>query len=381
MAMKHREFYDKANLKDNPFRPNTTADADPRRGIWVGYSKEQRQLMKLLTRSRADQVGNINFVLVYGELGAGKSHALMWAQYQVSLAQSEDFNCLAYYIPTLLKDKAKLSFATAFTEDIVQRTSLVRDVEVYVQFLDEQIVAYKRDNAIDASVTKAEVLKKMLPSMELVNLADQLLKTNDERAVRELLTPKGDHQAMLLFTRLANLFTHGFQNSDEPIRYKQAIYLFIDEIDQLAFVPAKEAREQNATLRHIYDQCPTCFCLVLGFTATSAELNILFEEYVLSRVTRQIILDFLKPEEAKEFIVALLDYARIDDSKKKKGFYPFTEDATESVVAQVVSITPRKLVNMMQQVLEECRLADLDPTATPISAQILDDSGVWEEVM
>lgn len=379
MPMTHREYYEKANLQDNPFRPNTTADADPRRGIWVGYPKERAQLMKLLSRSRSDQIGNINFGLVYGDYGTGKSHALMWAHYQVTQAQADDFKCLAYYIPTLLKDKAKLSFGTAFNEDIVQRSSLVRDVTVYRQFLDEQIVTYKRDNGIDASVPKEAVLEKILPSMELVNLAKEVLASSDEASVRQLLFPKGDHEAMLLFTRIANLFTHCFENSTGDIRFKQGIYLFIDEIDELANVSAKEAREQNAMLRHIYDQCPTCFCLILGFTATAADLNILFDEYVLSRVTRQVVLDYLQPDEAKEFVAAILDNSRLDDNSNT-GCYPFTEDAIESAVAQVVSITPRKIVNMMMQVLEECRLADLDPTVSPISAQMLDDSGIWDEI-
>ena len=73
--LSHEEFYKAANLVYNPFRTNPTVEADPRKGIWVGYEKEQETLVKFITRSRADQVANINFLMIYGEYGTGKSHS------------------------------------------------------------------------------------------------------------------------------------------------------------------------------------------------------------------------------------------------------------------------------------------------------------------
>ncbi len=117
----------------------------------------------------------------------------------------------------------------------------------------------------------------------------------------------------------------------------------------------------------------------LGFTATSAEIGVLFAEYVLGRVTKQIVLDFLQPNEAKEFVKEILNTARIDQ-KKKRDYFPFTEDAIAAGVSQIVSITPRKVVDMMQQLLEECRLADIDPSNGPIAAEVLDKKRIWEDI-
>src|SRR5688572_12053317 len=108
----HEEFYAAANLRDNPFRSNPAADADPRQGIWVGYPKQRDLLTKFLERSLADRVGNINFLMIYGDFGIGKSHALLWSQYQILHAQRAKFMSAAYYIQTLMKDKAKMSFGT-----------------------------------------------------------------------------------------------------------------------------------------------------------------------------------------------------------------------------------------------------------------------------
>ena len=83
------EFYNAANITMNPFRTNPTIEADPRKGIWVGYEKERDTLLKFLVRSRADQVGNINFLMIYGEYGTGKSHALLWSNYYITQQAKE----------------------------------------------------------------------------------------------------------------------------------------------------------------------------------------------------------------------------------------------------------------------------------------------------
>jgi hypothetical protein len=377
--MTHEEFYTAANIRENPFRTNPVGDADPRQGVWVGYPKEKETLTKFLERSRADKVGNINFVLLYGDYGVGKSHALLWSQFQILHEQKASFNSLAYYIKTMMKDKAKMSFGIAFVEDIVNKSSIIDDILHFHQFANECIVDFKRENRIGPEVSSEQVAEKMVPSMEMLNLLRQILNCKNAEQVRELLSPDGDHAAMLLFCRLTNLFIHPFELAGGVRRFKQAVYLFMDEMDELSQCSAKEAREVNSLIRHIYDQCPNCFFLGLGFTATSAEIGVLFADYVLSRVSKQIILAYLQPDEAKEFVRAILDTAR-NDSSGPSGFFPFTEDAIQAAVSQIVSITPRKIVNMMQQVIEECRLAGLDPAKAPISASDLDAHEVWEMI-
>jgi hypothetical protein len=376
--MTHEEFYAAANLLENPFRSNPAADADPRQGIWVGYPREREMLTKFLQRSLADRVGNVNFVLIYGDYGVGKSHALLWSQYQILHEKKDDYKSVAYYIKTMMKDKAKMSFATAFQEDVVNKSSITSDILHFKQFVDECIVEYKQENKLGPEVSWEKVAEKLVPSMEMLNLLKQILHCN-EANVRQLLSPNGDHAAMLLFCRITNLFIHPFALKKGERRFRQAVYLFMDEMDELAQCSAKEAREVNSLIRHIYDQCPNCFFLGLGFTATSAEIGVLFADYVLSRVSKQIVLELLQPDEAKVFVKEILNSARVDD-KKKKDYFPFEEAAVSTIVSQIVSITPRKIVNMMQQVIEECRIAGLDPSKGPITSAQLDQKNVWDMI-
>lgn len=377
--LKHDEFYRAANLVYNPFRTNPTVEADPRKGIWVGYEQQRETLVKFITRSRADQVANINFLMIYGEYGTGKSHALLWAEYYITQRAKQEFNSLVFYIPTLKKSKGVMSFQGAFIEDMVNKTNIVRELLIFKQFLEELCIQFKKDKGMGPEISRDSVLEKILPSVDLSNLAKEIIRCEDEDAVLGLLSPKNDYQALLLFTRLTNLFVFDYQLTSGNKRFKNAVYLFIDELDQLQTVTSKEAREVNDLIRHIYDLCPYSFCMALAFTATTAELPTMFTEYVLGRVSRQIILDFLQPQEAKAFIREILDTARVD-STKKNGYYPFSEDAIETIVSQIVSITPRKIVNRMQQIIEEVRLAGIDPGKVLVTTQVLDEKHVWEAI-
>jgi hypothetical protein len=375
----NEQFYAAANLKDNPFRDNPVGDADPRRGIWVGYPRQKVALTKHLERSRADQVGNLNFLLIFGELGVGKSHALLWSQYQVLHERKTEFDSVAYYIQTLQRDKGKVSFGAAFQDDVVDKSNLVNDLLSYRQFVGECFIEFKRENGFGTDVTNERVAELMVPSLDMRNTLREILKCEDQTSARAFLTPDGDYAAMLLFCRLTNLFVYPYGLKSGARRFRKCVYLLIDELDILADVSTKEARDANALIRHIYDLCPNCFFLGLGFTATSAELNILFEGYIIDRVTRQIVLDFLQPDEAKDFVRQILNSARVD-TKKKIDYFPFTEEAVVSIVSQIVSITPRKIVKQMQQIIEECRLVGINPSKELITTAMLDAKQIWEMI-
>jgi polyhydroxyalkanoate synthesis regulator phasin len=322
----------------------------------------------------------VNFVMIYGDLGVGKSHALLWSQNQILHARASEFKSLAYYIKTMMKERGKMQFGIAFEEDIVNKSNMVNDVQFFREFVDGCIVEYKRENSLGPEVNKAAVVDKMVPSMELHNLLKEILNCQTEPDVKKkILSPDGDHAAMLLFCRLTNLFVYPFQLQAGVRRFKQAVYLFIDEMDELGEISAKEAREVNGLIRHIYDQCPNCFFLGLGFTATAAEIGALFAPQVLSRVSKQIVLDYLQPEEAKLFVKDILNSARVD-KKKKVDYFPFTEDAVATCVSEIVSITPRKVIDRMLQVLEECRLAGMNPSKSPIATEMLDKAKIWEMI-
>lgn len=381
--MTPQEFYSQSNLTENPFRSNPVYGSDPRMNIWVGYERQRNQLIKYLSRSRADQVGNSNFVMIYGDYGVGKSHALLWARYQILQSQHAEFDALCYLIPTLKKDKGRLTFAGAFVDDLVDRCGLHKDVREFRNFLDMSILRYRDVNHAGATFTNDEIVDRLGFPAELGALAKEIYRASTAPLINELLMPKGltDYQATALFSRLVNLFVFGVEINGQVTRFKKAVYLMIDELDELLNVSAKEARDVNDMLRHIYDWCPNCFGLVIALSAESASFSAIFEQYILGRIQRQIQMEELGKEEAMEFVCKILEESRVVKDARKGDYFPFEESAVEAVVAQLRQITPRKIVNTMQEVLEEVRLAGLVPDTQKVDIQFLDEHEILDEVL
>ena len=383
MVMQPNEYYSKSNLRDNPFRSNPNFAADPRARVWVGYERQKRQLVKYLNRSLSDQVGNANFLMLYGDYGTGKSHALLWAQSLILGEEKDSFNSVCYLIPTLRRDKGKMTFAGAFVDDVVAKSNLLADTQAFHNFLVECIAAYRHEKNIEHNVPPEKIIELLIPAVELYNFAKEIYKNQSLEELQALLTPSGitDYQAMTIFTRLANLFVSEIQISDNDIRrFKKGAYLFIDELDDLERGNPKEAREVNDILRHIYDNCPNCFCIIIALSAEISQLSALFFDYILSRIHRQIELTVLDKDDAVNFVCEILNNNRID-SNGEVDFFPFEETAIESIASQITEITPRKIVTTMQQVIEEVRLAGHNPEDGRVSLNFLDEHEIVEEIL
>jgi hypothetical protein len=376
-----KDFYTEANLKGNPFRSNSVQETDPRSGIWVGYDKEKRTFWKFLERTRADQVGNANFLMLYGDYGTGKSHALLWARHQILEAEKKAFNSACYYIQSLRKD-GKIAFAGAFRDDILGKSTLVDDVLAYRQFLTQRAVMHGEQTGKPPGTSTTELARQLIGSVELSNTAEAILACSRKEEVEELLAEGAakDYGAMTLFSRLVNLFVHEMEVGGKRERFRKAAYLFIDELDLLATSTVKETRDTNELLRHLYDNCPNCFCLVLGFTATAAEVNVLFTDYVTSRVTKTVVMQNLDTDDARAFVKEILDASRVEKKRGKAGYYPFSENAIDTVLSDIVAITPRKVVNVMQQVLEEVRLRGWSESNGVVDSKYLEKNDIMEDI-
>lgn len=384
MVIEPNKYYQMSNLKENPFRSAPSFAADPRARIWVGYERQKNLLDKYLRRSLSDQVGNTNFLMLRGNYGTGKSHALLWAQNMILHEDRDVFNSVCYIIPTLRKAKGILTFAGAFLDDIVAKSSLISDLQAFQNFLIECISAYRSANGLTHDVPPEKVIEKLIPPVELNNFAKELYHSQDEDSIRELLIPNknlADYQAMIIFTRIVNLFVHEMKVSEtDSRRFKKGAYLFIDELDDLDRASSKEAREVNDILRHLYDNCPNCFCMVIALSAEISQLTVMFFDYILSRIQRQVELAVLDKSDAVNFVHEILINNRIDP-EGKNDFFPFEKAVVETIASQLTEITPRKIVTTMQQVIEEVRLAGHNPGDGPVSVDFLDEHEIIEEVL
>ena len=382
MALPPEEFYPAARLAGNPFRPNPVHGTDPRISIWVGYETQRRQLIKYLARSRSDQVGNVNFIMLYGDYGTGKSHALLWAMNEIVKNRKDEFNSLAFYVPTLKKEKGQLTFAGAYRDDIVGRTSLIADTLEFRNFLRSMAVRYADENQGGDHTDDRAVVAKLIEAVDLRNFALRIMDCDTADKMRAAIggDKMSDYEAMLTFTRLVNLFTLEIPLKDGGRRFKRAVYLMIDELDDLQRASTKDARDMNDILRHIYDSCPACFGLVIGLSAEVADLAAIFYPYLLERLSRRLHFDTMDRETTVDFVTSILKANRTGDVGTDPTF-PFEHDAIEAIASSLNKITPRKIISVMQQVLEEVRLAGLNPQNETADLAYLDEHAIMDEVL
>ena len=229
-----------------------------------------------------------------------------------------------------------------------------------------------------------QVIEKMFSgSTELFNLAKSIHDKDDDTASYvSFLTRSNEYDSMLLFTNLVNLFTYPIEYADgNPERYKKAVYLFIDEVDDISQTSPANQRAVNDLLRHIYDNCSQNFCIIVALSAEVSELSYIFEEFILTRVNRRFEFQLLEPSESSHFIKEILNSARIDNDNQN-DFYPFTEDAINTIVGSMTSVVPRKLVNAMHDILEVARTSEFVPSDSKLIDQAaLDNLDIQEEVL
>lgn len=199
------------------------------------------------------------------------------------------------------------------------------------------------------------------------------------RKKRRVQPKSGEFGTVSRLAALINLFVLDVRVGTSERSWKKAAYLLIDELNLLVDASAKEQRMMNEIIRNLYDSCPNRFGFVLGFTASVASVSLLFDEWVLSRVSRQIAMQTLPQHEAKDFIKGILNFDRAI-KPEPKPYRPFDEGAIDSVVSQMNSITPRRIMKTMERVLELVRTAGLDPKSKVASSDFLDEHGITDEI-
>lgn len=372
------EFYSACKLNQNPFRENPAVASNERASLWVGYDRERSKLMRVLQQARADYIGSTRMFLLYGNFGTGKSHAFLWAQNLIMHQQQEEFNSCVYYVRSLKTHGGKFSFYRAFQEYVVRQSRLMEDLNEFRSFLQTEVPLYKRNFGIPSTTDNKEVIKTIFEAPELINLATKIYETAG--SLESVVHVTDDFDSIQRFSTLVNLFTFPIPDKEgNEIRYKKAVYMFIDELDDLGGTTSKEARLVNDHIRHLYDYSQGCFCLGLAISAELSELSMYFLDYVLTRIDRNIELTQLDRDQALEFVRGIFIHnrtAEVDD------FYPFEQQAIEHIIDRMVQITPRSIVKSMFETIEHVRIEGFIPSADNlVTLDQLDELGVLEDVL
>jgi len=380
--MELEEFYQHAELKENPFRQNEDQEDDPRSGIWVGYDDQKTVLVRFLEKCTRED-GRSHFIMLYGTWGTGKSHALLWARHQIVHAQAGNFQSVAYYIRTL-KVEDKLSFGQAINHFVVNRSRFLRDVLNFGQWLKERIAEFKTENHLGADFTYEDAVARLYSNVEQVTIARHILhcQSHEDIISKLELAKSKDYKVMSTFATTMKLFTSPLRINGSNVRFKKAAYLFIDELDDLDRASVKERQNTNDLLRDFYDMLPKNFCLVGGLSISASDLESIFPAYVLERVRKKIVMSHFRAHDAKDFVQQLIELHRVDGASHT-GFYPFDELAVDAVINRLPEelMTPRRIIEIFYEILEGTRDAGFDFTDPLVTLDYLEDNDIIEDAL
>jgi energy-coupling factor transporter ATP-binding protein EcfA2 len=365
---------------------------------WAGREREKQLLLDVVESVLRADIGSSEFVIVHGDYGAGKSHALRYLATVINETNKDHYRSRAVYLRTVrVSEKVKFLDVYRVIIDHLGR-----------QFFDE-LVAHVANQVHAAMVG---YLAEVVPEQRTALMGDQNRHINEtlEKWVAPATIPyvklffharngeveavwnylkgeEGDVENFGLPAKIANDYTAVgalagvfkvmcVEIGELPPAY-EAGYLFVDEQENLVDMKATESVQLLQSFRELINQLSNNFCMIWGFTADAALIEAVLPSPILQRLTRRYIeLAPMLPDEAKRFIREHLTHFRQPGFVPTGDFYPFSEAAIDAVLERIVDMTPRNIFKLLRAILERAiRRFELQPQgeiSAELANQILD---------
>ncbi|MGJ3701930.1 ATP-binding protein [Variovorax sp. AFSI2.2] len=351
---------------------------------WAGREREKELLLDVVESVRSSDIGSSEFVVVHGDYGAGKSHALRYLTTLINEDEVERFKGKAIYVQTV-RVSQKITFVDVYRTLIDQLgrdffSTLAAHVNVQVNsaataYLQSLSHIEASSLMADRSLLVSRTLGQHVPP-SLTPFIHLLLKAANGGLVdvwrylrgEKLSFPDiglnssldADYPAVATLAGLFKVMTSDIGN--ERAAY-EAVYLFVDEQENLVEMKAVESIQLLQSFRELLNQLPNYFCMIWGFSADAALIEAVLPTPILQRLTRKYIeLPALEPEAAKKFVREQLSGFRKPEFIAPSLYYPFSEAAVDAVLERIVEMTPRNIFKLMRAVLERAvRKHGLEP--------------------
>ncbi len=289
----HRKGKNMSTLEDfgltsDPFAI-TVNDSSVHR--WAGREKELSILQDIVDSVRASDIGSSEFVVVHGDYGAGKSHALRYLTTQINEDNALHYKGKAIYLQTV-RVSQKVQFLEIYKVIIDQLgkgffqtlcNHISKQVnEAKVAYLELVSVGVKPQLMGDPNRYLNETLERMAPKSAIpyIKLMMQgasggvdnvwaFLRGEDECFPEIGIGSKinNDYNAV---AALAGVFKTMTAKIGDSAPLYEAVYLFVDEQENLVEMKAAESVQLLQSFRELINQLPNYFCMIWGFSADAA---------------------------------------------------------------------------------------------------------------
>ena len=363
-----------AKLTSNPF----TLVPGRRVTVWAGYKELQQQLLDIVKSCRSDQVGLSEFVVLHGDYGAGKSHALRYLEYWITDAKRDEFNAAVVYLETP-KVAPTMNFVAIYRKIIENLMSHIRETAEWLDMAIEDTVKEENPTArrdeLDTAIDKKYRDPNMTPSFPALPLLLKGIKENQADAISLLsgaaprtarLDTYGlirpidtEYDAVKSLGAYVNLCTRGTSALSEGgvLARNKAFYFLLDEIETILDFKPAEALSINQGLRDLINAFPENCCFLLGMSGDARQVFAIFTTTVMRRMSRNPVeIQPLETEQAVTFLKEVLKGYRSDPSDPDE--YPFREDALRKIAEETQNKTAAELFRNSRRVLEKAVLAN-----------------------
>ena len=335
-------------LNRNPFEA-----ANPNNIVWAGMSKLKQGFNEVFQEaifSSATQV-----VLNRGHWGSGKTHASYYFGIEDNLPSEVTKQTQVHSI-NIRSPKEAGNPAQDFYTDFLEKLGMTRIQEII--------------KGVVSNLSQVEVLQsfqKILESEELAR-AFWLFGTEDTSEKHELLRnyffegctrtdlkklgiARNISKAQDRFKVIAGVLQCliGLDASPDLSQHSR-VYLWIDEMEDLVYLPSAQFRILSQGLREIIDRLPNFFTLFLNMSLAEPEKHEDFEAIlgnaVIDRITHNVYFPALELDEAVEYVKELVNHPQYRDKSLPKGLpqtYPFDEIALRMLIENLGKRTPRDI--------------------------------------
>lgn len=367
---------------------------------WAGRDEIRQLLLDVVESVLVTDAGLSEFVVLHGEYGAGKSHALRYFSTLINEDPNDHYRSRAVYIKTIRLEQ-KVTFERLFREIIetigfellselggkVKKSLEVAEEKLKESLDKDVLVRLIQDSKLSRSVLEENVPEEDRPMVQLLlRLADGEKNAKDfmlggKKALPDIGYPNpidSDYMATKVLGSLFRTMTLSIAEQEPPCR---GSYLFVDEIESILDVKATEQQALFQYFRELVNELPYNFCLMWGITADAALLEAVIPQALLTRFSRSYLeLGSLEVDEAKAFLVSQFAQFRPEGFKRDNPYHPFQEATIELALEQITDMTPRRIFRKLRIVLERAiRRYGLEPGGeiTPDLAQeILANAGL-----
>lgn len=331
-------------LKENPF--NTLPGARVRH--WAGMPEVRRTLADVVSSVRPDDIGAREFILVYGDWGAGKTHALRFFADQINHPESGNPDSHAIYMREIMLGKS-LSFEALYRGIVAQLgDDAMRRVTTSVKNAVLKCAAALGDNSGGHHDSVSKVIEEKVPQ-------------DDRKLVRAIHEDKGggktipvsvssDFEAVKTLASVFRVMTTPIGGHAAAF---QSVYLFLDEMEYAFHAKAAEQAQFYNALRNIVNEVTERFALILSVAAPKSVVEAVLTDALARRLTRPLIeCGDLDADSAKQFVKEYLEYQRPEGYTPPQPFYPFSEAAVEVVFEREPTLVPNNILRHLRGILE-----------------------------